>query len=120
MAAHRKAGVDSAGEAMIDLKPALENRAYAEVLDFLNRIATTGQPNEIAAVWMAHIPHNTSFEHLLDQRNLILLVFAVTFVDAGRCGKSVTSCHRRVLLQIFPKSGRSVVLWSPWLSISVI
>jgi hypothetical protein len=70
MAAHRKAGVDSAGEAMIDLKPALENRAYAEVLDFLNRIATTGQPNEIAAVWMAHIPHNTSFEHLLAERGL--------------------------------------------------
>ena len=55
---------------MIDLKPALENRAYAEVLDFLNRIATTGQPNEIAAVWMAHIPHNETFEHLLEQRNL--------------------------------------------------
>jgi hypothetical protein len=55
---------------MIDLKPALENRAYAEVLDFLNRIATTGQPNEIAAVWMAHIPHNTSFEHLLAERGL--------------------------------------------------
>lgn len=55
---------------MIDLKPALENRAYAEVLDFLNRIATTGQPNEIAAVWMAHIPHNETFEHLLSQRDL--------------------------------------------------
>jgi hypothetical protein len=55
---------------MIDLKPAFENAAYAEVLDFLNRIATTGQPNEIGAVWMTQIPHNTSFEHLLDQRNL--------------------------------------------------
>jgi hypothetical protein len=55
---------------MIDLKPALENRAYAEVLDFLNRIATTGQPNEIAAVWMAHIPHNETFEHLLAERGL--------------------------------------------------
>ena len=55
---------------MIDLKPALENRAYDEVLDFLNRIATTGQPNEIAAVWMAHIPHNISFERLLAERGL--------------------------------------------------
>jgi len=55
---------------MIDLKPALENAAYAEVLDFLNRIATTGQPNEIGAVWMTNIPHNETFEHLLKQRNL--------------------------------------------------
>jgi hypothetical protein len=70
MAAHRKAGVDSAGEAMIDLKPALKNAAYAEVLDFLNRIATTGQPNEIGAVWMTNIPHNTSFERLLAERGL--------------------------------------------------
>jgi hypothetical protein len=55
---------------MIDVKPTLENAAYAEVLDFLNRIATTGQPNEIGAVWMTNIPHNETFEHLLDQRNL--------------------------------------------------
>jgi hypothetical protein len=55
---------------MIDLKPALENRAYAEVLDFLNRIAITGQPNEIGAVWMTNIPHNTSFERLLAERGL--------------------------------------------------
>ena len=70
MAAHRKASVDSAGEAMIDLKPAIKNAAYAEVLDFLNRIATTGQPNEIGAVWMTNIPRNETFEHLLEQRNL--------------------------------------------------
>ncbi len=55
---------------MIDLKPALKNLAYAEVLDFLNRIATTGQPNEISTVWMAHIPHSETFEYLLEQRNL--------------------------------------------------
>ena len=70
MAALGQAGVDSAEEAMIDLKPPLENIAYAEVLDFLNRIATTGQPNEIGAVWMTNIPHNETFEHLLEQRNL--------------------------------------------------
>jgi hypothetical protein len=28
-----------------------------------------------------------------DQGNLVLLVFAVTLVDAGRCGESVTFAH---------------------------
>jgi hypothetical protein len=55
---------------MIDLKPALENRAYAEMIDFLNRIAASGVPNEMSMQWLWHLPFDVTFKGLLDERDL--------------------------------------------------
>ena len=49
---------------------ALKKSAFREIVDFLNRIATSGEPNEISGVWFQHIPHNVSFQELLNQRGL--------------------------------------------------
>jgi hypothetical protein len=48
----------------------LKKNAYLEIIDFLNRIASTGEPNEIGGEWLAHIPHNTTLQELLNQRGL--------------------------------------------------
>ena len=48
----------------------LKKNAYLEIIDFLNRIASSGEPNEISNEWLAHIPHNTTFQELLNQRGL--------------------------------------------------
>ena len=53
---------------MIDLK--LENNVFKEIIDFLNRIASTGEPNEISEEWLQHLPFNVTFQELLSQRNL--------------------------------------------------
>lgn len=48
----------------------LKKNAYLEIIDFMNRIASTGEPNEIGGDWLAHIPHNTTLQELLNQRGL--------------------------------------------------
>lgn len=55
---------------MIDFHSALEKSAYRALIDFLNNVATTGQPNEISQDWLVHIPQNETFEHLLSERGL--------------------------------------------------
>ena len=55
---------------MIDLKPALENNAFKEIIDFLNHIAASGEPNEISSEWLQHLPSYVTFQELLNQRNL--------------------------------------------------
>lgn len=49
---------------------ALRRNCFREVIDFLNRVASTGQPNEIGGEWIALIPHNTTLQELLNQRGL--------------------------------------------------
>lgn len=53
-----------------EFEQTLNKIAYANVIDFLNRIASTGEPNEIGGDWLAHIPHNTTLQELLNQRGL--------------------------------------------------
>lgn len=48
----------------------LKKNAYLEIIDFLNRISRTGQPNEISVAVLAHIPHGVSFHEILEQANL--------------------------------------------------
>ena len=53
-----------------EFEQTLKKITYANVIDFLNRIASTGEPNEIGGEWLAHIPHNTTLQELLNQRGL--------------------------------------------------
>ena len=55
---------------MAEFEQTLKKNAYLEIIDFMNRIASTGEPNEIGGDWLAHIPHNTTLQELLNQRGL--------------------------------------------------
>lgn len=53
-----------------EFEQTLKKNAYLEIIDFMNRIASTGEPNEIGGDWLTHIPHNTTLQELLNQRGL--------------------------------------------------
>lgn len=53
-----------------EFEETIKKNAYLEIIDFLNRIAASGQPNEISEKWLQHLPFNVTFQELLNQRNL--------------------------------------------------
>ena len=55
---------------MTDLNQSLKNNAFKEIIDFLNRIAASGEPNSISSLWLQHLPFNVTFQELLDERNM--------------------------------------------------
>ena len=48
----------------------LKKNAYLEIYDFLTHIARSGEPNEISAEWLSHIPHGFTFDEMLRNRGL--------------------------------------------------